>query len=126
VSAPRDSRPAQLRKAAELFRVGRAAEAEGVLRAVVGAEPTDGEALEMLGVVLGAQGRHADALGAFDRARDARPSSATIRHNRAQALFHLGRRDEARAELQKAVELRADYTPSWNLLGNVLAAAGDI
>lgn len=116
---------AAFEQAVALLRAGRMMEAEAVLRPLVAAQPANADALELLGTALGAQGRHLDALAAFDRAREARPSSPSIRRNRAQALLHLGRLDEARADLEKALQMRPDHAASWGLLGNVLAASGD-
>ncbi|HUJ01506.1 MAG TPA: tetratricopeptide repeat protein [Usitatibacter sp.] len=116
---------AALERAAALFRAGRAAEAEAILRELVAMQPANADALEVLGTTLGAQGRHEEALAVFDRARDAKPSSPSIRRNRAQALVHLGRAAEARAELEKALQIRPDHAPSWGLLGTVLGACGE-
>jgi tetratricopeptide (TPR) repeat protein len=112
-------------QAVALLRAGRASDAEGALRALLAADPGATEALELLGATLGAQARHAEALAVLDRARDARPSSPTVRHNRAQALTSLGRHEEARVELAKALQLKPDAAASWNLMGTVLAALGD-
>ena len=116
---------AALEPAVALFRGGRIAEAEALLRDLLATQPANADALELLGTALGIQGRHGEALDAFERARDARPSSVSIRRNRAQALFHLGRMEEARAELEKALRMRPDNAASWALLGNVLAALRD-
>ncbi len=109
-----------------LFNAGRMAECESVLGRLLAEHPGAVEALELLGAARGAQGRPREALEALDRARALRPSSITIRHNRAQALFALGRLDDARTELDKLVRMHADYQPSWNLLGSVLAGLGDV
>jgi tetratricopeptide (TPR) repeat protein len=124
VSAPRppSGERAAIEQAVALFRAGRVGEAEAVLRNLLAARPGHPDALELLGTALGMQGRHGEALEAFDRAREAKPTSVSIRRNRAQALFNLGRAAEARADLEKAVQLRADHAPSWGLLGSVLAA----
>jgi tetratricopeptide (TPR) repeat protein len=111
--------------AVRLFRAGRIAEAEAALRALLAADPAVPEALELLGAALGVLGRHADALEVLDRARDARPSSASVRHNRAQALMNLGRAAEALPEVERAVKLKPADAGSWHLLGNVHAALGD-
>ncbi len=107
-----------------LFRAGRMAECETALGELLAAHPDAVEALELLGAARGAQGRPGEALAALDRARALRPASASIRHNRAQALFALRRLEEARAELEKLVRMHDEYQPSWNLLGSVLAALG--
>jgi tetratricopeptide (TPR) repeat protein len=114
-----------LREALTLFQAGRMEQAEAILRQLVAAEPQRVEALELLGATLSTQGRMAEALPWFDRARELRPTSPSVRHNRAQALFALGRLEDARDELQEAVVLKPDLHPAWNLLGGVLAALRD-
>ena len=114
-----------LGEAIAYFQQGRLAEAEAVARQCVATEPLRPEAHEVLGAALSAQGRAAEALPSFDRARELHPASASIRHNRAQALFNLRRFAEARDELQEAVRLKPELHPAWNLLGNTLAALGD-
>ena len=114
-----------LRQALSLFEAGRMAEAEALLRRIVVAEPRSVEALELLGAALSAQGRFVEALPWFDAAKELRPTSPSIRHNRAQALFGLGRAAEARDDLAQAVESNPGLHPAWNLLGGVLAALGD-
>jgi tetratricopeptide (TPR) repeat protein len=112
-------------EALELFGAGQMARAEEVLRALIAAERAPAEALELLGGVLSAQGRFAEALQWFDRARALRPASPSLRHNRAQALAMLGRPREALAELEEAVKLKPDLHPAWNQMGGVLAALGE-
>ena len=114
-----------LQEALALFQSGRLAEAEAALRGVVAAEPQRGEALELLGATLSSLGRFEEALEWLARARDAKPASASIRHNRARVLDLVGRHAEALEEARKAVELKPDLHPTWNLLGRLLTLAGD-
>ncbi len=127
MSPPHDAGSAQARlaQAVALFRAGRMAECEAALAPLVAAHPAAVEALELLGATQGAQGRAADALATFERACALKPGSHTLRHSVAQALFHLRRLPEARAQLEQALALEADYAPAWNLLGSVHAALGD-
>ena len=111
-----------LAQALAFFQAGRMADAERVARGLVAAEPESFEAHELLGAALSAQGRAQEALPFFDRARELRPQSPSIRHNRAQALFALGRFAESREEVGEAVRLKPDLYNAWNLLGNAHAA----
>lgn len=95
------------------------------MRRVVSARPAHAESLELLGIVLAQQGRAGEALEWFDRAIALRPDAPGARHNRAQALFSLGRVAEARVELDELLAGNADLHAAWNLLGSVLAAQGD-
>lgn len=111
-------------RALAALQAGRAAEAEALLRSSE-ATATSVAALQMLGAALGAQGRHDAALEALDRAGVLLPPSPALRHNRAQALFHLGRFAEARAELEGALGVDAGLHPAWSLLAATLVEQGD-
>ena len=107
------------------LRAGRLAQAEMDLRREIDTRP-GAEALELMGVLLAQQGRVYEALAHFDRAIAVNPAAVGARHNRAQALFSLGRFEEARAELDAVVAARPDLQAAWSLLGSVLAAQGDL
>ncbi len=107
-------------------RARRFQEAEGALRGILVATPAHIEALQLLAAVVGAQGRHEESLECLDRARALRAPGPAALHNRARALFSLGRRAEARAELENVLKLKPDMDSSWTLLGSVLGALGDI
>jgi tetratricopeptide (TPR) repeat protein len=87
-----------------------------MLRSLVGSGAPP-EALELLGACLGAQGRHAEALECIDRALRSRTPSAAALHNRAQALLALGRVQEARGDLDRALSLDPRFPPAWTALG---------
>lgn len=120
-----DAPDAAYRNAVALWQAARSAEAESVLRALVSAAPASVEALQLLGVIVGSQGRAAESLEWLDRARALAPGNAALLHNRAQTLFALRRFPEARAELEEAVRIRGDLPQAWNLLASVLAAQGE-
>lgn len=124
MASPGVPRP-PFQEALDLFGSGDMARAEEVLRGAVAGEHAPPEALELLGGVLSAQGRFAEALQWYDRAKALRPSSPSLRHNRAQALSVLGRPREALEDLEEAVRLKPDLHPAWNQMGGVLAALGD-
>ena len=113
-----------LARALAALQSGRAAEAEALLSSSE-ATPTSVAALQMLGAALSAQGRHDAALDAFERASRLQSPSPALLHNRAQALFHLRRFDEARAELERALGADAGLHPAWSLLAATLAEQGD-
>ena len=83
------------------------------------------EALELLGACLGAQGRHAEALESIDRAFRSRAPTAAGLHNRAQALLALGRAQEARGDLDRALSLDPRSSPAWAALGRALETLAD-
>jgi tetratricopeptide (TPR) repeat protein len=112
-------------RAVALFQAGRLAEAEGVLRELIAAAPALVEGLQLLGAALSAQGRPQEGLEWFDRARALRAPGPTLLHNRAQALFALGRLPEARAEIEGATALDPASASAWGLTANILAALGE-
>lgn len=116
---------AEYARAVAHFQAGRLPEAERVLRELVAAAPALVEALQLLGAALSAQGRAQEGLEWFDRARALRAPGPTLLHNRAQALFALGRFAEALAEIQGATNLDPAAAAAWGLTANILAALGD-
>jgi tetratricopeptide (TPR) repeat protein len=108
------------------MRAGRLGEAERILRGIVAANPEAIDATELLGASLGAQGRHAEALPWFDRAVTRRPGAPGLLHNRALALLATGRAQEARADLERVVAMRADFAPAWTALGRAHAMLGNL
>lgn len=67
------------------------AEAEGLLAALVRAQAADAEAFQLLGLLLGRQGRHEAASAAFRTAVGLAPDSTEANTNLAVPLLHLGR-----------------------------------
>src|SRR5579859_764184 len=71
-----------------------------------------------LGDALGKQVRYAEALQAYAAARDLLPEALVICSNYAGALIHLNRREIARVELQRLLEVSPDaYELHFNLGG---------
>ncbi|MEU6767712.1 tetratricopeptide repeat protein [Streptomyces sp. NPDC046853] len=102
-----------------LYKAGRYAEAEAEARAVAGAGPRDDTyatlALGLTANATGAQGRHAEALAAYDAALPAfgRVFGAhhwqilKLRSERAHHLTALGRHDECEAEAEAVARIAA-------------------
>ena len=53
------------------------------------------------------------------------PDGALLRFSLGAEYLKLGRHAEARAHLERAVALDADYSAAWKLLGKACVAAGD-
>lgn len=106
---------ARLNLARALDAVGRAEDAEREARTLLEANPT-AEAFTVLGGALRQQARHAEALGAFERALALDPKSHGARHDRAIALDKLGLTADALAEFESlhAEGLRApEFYRNW-------------
>jgi tetratricopeptide (TPR) repeat protein len=76
------------------------------------------------GRALERQGRHAEALAAYDKALELQPDQLDIHQDRAVALGQLGRFDEARAALEKALQLRPDQAEIHRNRGVALRELG--
>lgn len=65
------------------------------------------------------QGQWRGALGVVEQMAAALPGDATILHKRAQIYIRLGQLEAARADLQRALELRTDYAGARDTLAQV-------
>ena len=121
-SRVRRSTPSPATRAAELHQAGRYADAETEARTVARSRPRDrGEllvALTVVAVSTGAQGRHADALAAYDEALAVSRKlfgaghwqTLKLRSDRAQQLAWTGRYAECEAEGEAVVRATAGAT----------------
>ncbi len=63
--------------------------------------------------ILQKQGRYAEALAAYDRLLAEVPDNPLVHHNRAVALYNLGRYPEAAAELAETRRLGGPVNPAF-------------
>jgi len=122
ISAP----VAALARAAELLREGQFATAETECRRILGADPGQADALNMMGQI--ALARH-DTPGAaewFQKAVEKRPEGADIHYNLGTALMQLGRIDDAETPLRRATALAPAFAPARLNLGNCLRELGQL
>jgi tetratricopeptide (TPR) repeat protein len=114
-----------LESAVTLQRAGRLAEAEPIYRQVLSAAPQNTNALYLLGLILNATKRYAEAAQMLQRAIDVNPRSAKFYANLAMAIGApgLGRVDEAIELYRKALSLEPDAAILWSNLGNEMRAA---
>ena len=83
----------------------RYADAERAIRAALALDARPAQYWNSLGTVVGAAGKIGDAERAFGEAAARDPANGMYCYNRALALQHLGRRDEAAAQFKRAEEL---------------------
>lgn len=76
------------------------------------------------GVRLQAEGRHSEALTAYDRSLDHLPRRSDTWHNRGMVLGELGRHGDALQSYDKALGIRADDPDTWNNRAVSLSALG--
>ncbi|MHB8284179.1 MAG: tetratricopeptide repeat protein [Caulobacteraceae bacterium] len=114
--------PAQL--GLSLRKLGRPAEAEPHLRAVVQQAPNDPDAHNNLGAVLSDLGRLEEAQAAYIAAVTLKPDHAEAYHNLGGVLRVQGQLDAAEACYRNALILRPDQPQTHNNLGVCLVGMG--
>jgi tetratricopeptide (TPR) repeat protein len=113
-----------LARAMELARMGRGDAAAALLSQILAANPSDPDALQLLGMVARSRKDHAQAAALFRRSLDARPEQPHVLNNLGNALLDLNRPDEAVAAYRRAVELQPDYRDALTNCGLAFLAAG--
>jgi len=88
-------------------------------------DPDNAEKLTALGTLYGEHGDADDALGPLQRAAELAPQAAPMQYNLAFTYYRMGRFEEARAPLAKAVDRWPDIFQLSALYGAVLAKLGD-
>ena len=116
--------PEAFQIALEHHRAGRLAEAEGIYRQILAAEPCYADALHFLGVIAHQSGRHDLAVELIGKAIAVKPEYAEAHNNLGVALSQQGRLNEAMVAYRRALEIRPDHAESHNNLGNALKGAG--
>ena len=99
---------------------------EAQFRSALTLRPGDPDTLLRLGYVLSQRSEYAAALQMFEAVIEAQPDNADAHILAARELVHFGRRDEARAALEKARTLKpgavrdqAEIQQLWESLGGV-------
>jgi Flp pilus assembly protein TadD len=88
-------------------------------------DPDDAERLTMLGTIYGQHGDLEAALEPLRRAAELAPQRPQMQYNLAFTYYRMGRFEEARAPIAKAVERWPDIFQLNSLYGAVLAKLGD-
>lgn len=88
-------------------------------------DPDDAERLTALGTIYGAHGDLEDALEPLRRAAELAPERPQMQYNLAYTYYRMGRFEEARAPVAKAVERWPDIFQLNFLYGAVLAKLGE-
>lgn len=101
---------------------GQLAQAEARYLEVLRAQPASFEALHLLGVLRGQQGRYEEALRLVGAALEVRPDAVGALVNYGLILHRMKRHAEALANFDRALSLKPDNVEALNNRGNVLAA----
>jgi predicted O-linked N-acetylglucosamine transferase (SPINDLY family) len=103
---------------------GRLDQAQAGYEAVLAADPRNGDAEQMLGVIALQRARPADAVRRFQRAVEISPQSAGAHNSLGESYRRLGRLEEAQATLRHALVLDAQLAETHFNLGGVLRELG--
>jgi tetratricopeptide (TPR) repeat protein len=121
----RPSEPAAtLPQARAHFQKGNYAEAEALCEGLLAKQPSDFDALYLLGAIRHAQGRLPDALDALARALKTNSRSPEVLFNHGMILANLNRLAEALDSYDRLVSLRPDWAEAQCNRGRVLLDLG--
>jgi len=109
-----------------LHQSGQLVAAEAAYRAVLAAEPAQGDAWNNLGLLLHATGKSDEALTCLQQATRLQPENPRAWGNLGVVLKKLGQLDAAADAQRQALRIAPDFAAAHNNLGNLLHAAGDI
>lgn len=120
-----DSPQAHSGLGAALWRMGEGAEARISLNRALALDPSDADALNNLGNIDVHEGDLEGALDRYSKAKSLRKGWPEIHYNIGLLLQKMERRDEAKAELRKALEFNADYARALCRLGELESEDGN-
>jgi protein O-GlcNAc transferase len=114
----------QIRRAAQLIQTGRLEEAEQILGAVLAADPRQADALHLSGHVADRRGHFDLALERLGRAIEVAPDNAVYHNSLGIAFGQRLRPEEAIAAFRHALAANPGYQPALANLATVLYSAG--
>jgi tetratricopeptide (TPR) repeat protein/tRNA A-37 threonylcarbamoyl transferase component Bud32 len=103
-----------------LFRAGRMAEAEAILRELLHQQPTNPSLYSYLGYLLHGQNKLDAAVAAYREALRLKLDFLLVRYNLGHALEAQGKLPEAVAAFKEALRRKPDFPDAQAALGNVL------
>jgi len=116
--------PEAFQIAVQRHQAGQLAEAEGIYRQILAAQPNHADALHLLGVVAHQVGRHDLAVEWIRRAIEVNPAGLQYHLNLGNALAAQGQVDQAIAMYHGELRLNPGYPEACNNLGNALRQRG--
>src|SRR5262245_35748702 len=100
--------------------------AKGKCQQALELDPNSATAHDLLGFVLGLQGRTSDAIAEFDRAVTLQPKLFDAQYHLGATLWWTRQLDRARAALGRAVSLRPSHAEARYYLGVTERQLGDV
>ena len=128
--AETDDNPAELtlpeavKLAIELLQQDELPRAEGILAAVLNADPASADALHFMGILRGQQGRGQEALALLRQAVAVAPDYAEAHYNLGNVLRALGMRDEAHEAFRRTIALAPDMPEAHLSMADLLRRSG--
>ncbi len=113
-----------LQKAVQEIQANELESAKLHLKAVLGKERSQPDALRFLGIIACLQKEWTQALELIDQAIAVSPENGLAYSNRGNVLSELKRHDEALICYEKAISLQPDYAEAYSNQGNALQALG--
>jgi len=113
-----------LQNAVRLHLGGDLDKADRLYTTILKTNPTDGNVLNLKGVIAASRGRHDEAIALFDRAIAILPAFADVHFNKANTLAAVGRGDEALAAYAQAIALKPAYAEARLNAGILLQKRG--
>lgn len=109
----------RVEQAYQLHMSGKRAEAAGLYREILAADPRQPTANHLLGVIAHEDGDFTQAKLLFSRAVAGAPKEAANHNNLGLVLYTLGELDAAATSFRKAIALKHDYSEAHRYLSNV-------
>lgn len=119
----RNTNPA-LAQAYALDRQGRLAEAIAAYQNLLAQEPSNSDALHLLGIAMTRSGRAAEGVHAISAAVQLQPDNPSIQVNLGNVLNELQRHDEAVTHFERALRLKPDMVAAAHAKGRTLLLLG--
>jgi len=110
--------------AVQYHQAGDLVQAEQIYRQILQANPAEGNALRLLGVLAHEVGQHQAALALLQQAVAILPHAGVCHASLAAVYVALGRWDEAEASCREALRYQPESPEAHNNLGNVLNQRG--
>ena len=104
-----------------LLRLEQTTHAEAAMRSQIRLLPGDTDAHFALGIALGKQKRHDEAIDAYEQGLSINAEDAEAYLNLATSLSHKGAHEREAAAYRHAVRLKPDHALGWMNLGGCLA-----
>jgi tetratricopeptide (TPR) repeat protein len=120
LATPTSQKLPNLENAVALHQKGQLDHAEVIYRQLIGIDPTNADALHLLGVIAQQTGDHASAVDMISHAIQINPHVAIYYSNLGNALQELKQYDAAFASYDKAIALKPDYAEAYSNYGNAL------